>query len=178
MAPQEASQAIVELLRLLDETHGEVHAAAKDLSDKDAGTSPAPGRWSVLECLEHVTVVEQLFLSRLQSAERVATPAIDRQREAELLAGVSGRTQRAEAPERVRPSGRFTTCSQALQEFDSARAETKRFAEARQADLYTLAASHPRFGPLNGYEYVVIVAAHSRRHAAQAREARAALAGA
>jgi uncharacterized damage-inducible protein DinB len=175
MAPEQASEAVAELLRLLHETHGELHSAVKDLPENDACTCPAPGRWSVLQCIEHLTVVEQAFLGRLQKAERAGAPAIDKQREAELLARISNRGQRAEAPEPVRPTGRFASLSEALQAFDAARAETVRFTEAQQTDLYTLSSVHARFGPLNGYEYVLLIAAHGRRHTAQAREARAAL---
>jgi uncharacterized damage-inducible protein DinB len=175
MGPQPASEAVAELLLLLHETRGELHFAVRDLSENDACACPAPGRWSVLQCIEHLTIVEQIFLGRLQNAERAGAPPIDKQREAELLARVSSRGQRVEAPEPVRPAGRFATLSEALQAFDAARAETVRFTEAQQADLYMLSSAHPRFGPLNGYECVLIVAAHGRRHTEQAREARAAL---
>ena len=29
---------------------------------------------------------------------------------------------------------------------------------------------HPRFGPLNGYQFVAVLAAHERRHALQLRD--------
>jgi DinB superfamily len=172
MAPEERS----EILSVLDATRREMHAAVEGLADDEASASPAPGRWSVLECIEHVTIVEQRFMSRLQNAERVDSPSIDKEREAALLERVADRTQRAQAPELVRPSGRFTNLPEALEAFDAVRSETMRVAEARHADLHSLAESHPRFGPLNGYEFVLIVAGHSRRHAAQIHEIRAALA--
>jgi len=46
---------------------------------------------------------------------------------------------------------------------------------ASAADLYALASFHPVFGPLNGVEALIIIASHSRRHAEQIREARAAI---
>jgi len=49
------------------------------------------------------------------------------------------------------------------------------FAENRADDLYYLAAEHPRFGPMNGAEFMMIITAHARRHAAQIQEVRAAL---
>jgi uncharacterized damage-inducible protein DinB len=174
MAPEEKS----ELLSVLDATHRDVHAAVEGLEDREASLNPAPGRWSVLECLEHITIVEQRFLGRLQNAKRADSPDIDKDREATLLERVADRSKTAQAPETVRPSGRFTGLSQALAAFDATRAETKSFAETCQTDLYFLAEAHPRFGPLNGYEFVLLMAGHVRRHTAQIREIRAALAGA
>jgi len=49
------------------------------------------------------------------------------------------------------------------------------FARERAAELYALASMHPAFGPLNGVEALIIIASHSRRHAEQIREARAAI---
>lgn len=141
-----------------------------------ATAAPAPGRWSVVECLEHITVVEQSFVGRLQTAAPGDVPPIDKQREANFLEQIPNRSQRAEAPERARPTGRFTNLSDALAAFDRARAETIRFAEAQQEKLYSIAETHGRFGRLNGYEFLILVAAHSRRHAGQIRENRSVLA--
>ena len=178
MANPTTSFDTAELLRLLEDTRGEVQAAVKGLGATEACACPAPGRWSVLECLEHITTVEQLFLGRLQHAASTDVPAMDKQREASFLERISSRVQRIEAPEPVRPSGRYAAVSEALAAFDAARAETVSFAQARQAELYSIAVTHPRFGPLNGYEFLILIAAHSRQHSQQMREARAAVAGA
>jgi uncharacterized damage-inducible protein DinB len=178
MAPQSGSDDRSRLLNILDETRRDMHAAVEGLWEAEASANPGPGRWSVLECVEHVTLVEQRFRGWLDNGDRVEVPPIDKQREARLLERVADRSQRAQAPEPVVPVGRFASLAEALQAFDKARAETVRFAEARYAELYSLASSHPRLGRLNGYEFVLLIAAHGRRHAAQIRETRAALAGA
>jgi hypothetical protein len=174
MAPEESQQQ-PELLTILEESRQEFHRAVEGLEAAQASLRPVPERWSVLECVEHVVNVEQRFLGRLESAERVETPAIDKAREAALRERVVDRRQRAEAPEMLRPSGRFPNLAEALNAFDAARRETARFAELHHPELYLLVTSHPRFGTLNGYEYVLIAAGHSSRHARQIREIRAAL---
>ena len=73
------------------------------------------------------------------------------------------------------PRSRFTSLAEALEQFDRARGRTVQFARERAADLYTLATEHRVFGPLNGMETLIIVASHSRRHAEQIREIRAAI---
>ena len=62
-----------------------------------------------------------------------------------------------------------------MEQFDSARAGSIRFAESRGAGLYALAAKHPFFGLCNGQEVMLLMATHARRHATQIREIRAAL---
>ena len=171
-------QGRTELAANLEESLREFHSTLEGLKEAEARACPSPGRWSVLECIEHLTVVEERFRGILKNAERVGAPSMDKERETALVDRVAGRRERAQAPDPVQPSGRFASVAQALEAFNAARAETVRFVEAHYGELYSIAASHPRFGPLNGYEYVLILAAHTRRHAAQVRETRATLAGA
>jgi hypothetical protein len=74
------------------------------------------------------------------------------------------------------PTGRFTTLAQALEQFNAGRTRSVQFAEDRCDDLYSLASEHPRFGPMNGVEFLIDHRGARRRHAAQIRETRAALA--
>lgn len=120
-------------------------------------------------------MVEQRFLGFLENAEKLDSPRIDKEKEARLLATVPDRSTRIQAPEAVQPSGRFTSLDQAREQFNAGRARSIQFAEERSDDLYWLQSMHPRLGPMNGVEYLILIAQHARRHAAQIREARAAL---
>jgi DinB superfamily len=173
MAPEQE----IEIIKTLEKSREDLHSAVEGIAEAEARTKPAEGRWSVLECLEHVATVERRFLGRLESAGWLES-AIDPQREAGVLAMVTDRSQRRQAPDVVQPSGRFATLAEALADFDSTRAQVIQFAEARHTELRTLAAQHPLFGQVNGYELMLIIAGHACRHAAQIREARATLAGA
>ena len=164
-------------METLQKSSQDLHAAVEGIAEAQAGTRPAEGRWSVLECLEHVATVERRFLGRLESAGQLQSP-IDPQREPSVLAMVTDRSQRRQAPEMVQPSGNFATLAEALADFDATRANVIRFAETRHAELRTLGSEHPLFGRVTGYELILIIAGHACRHAAQIREARAAVAGA
>ena len=54
-------------------------------------------------------MVEERFLQRLQGATKLGTSRVDKEREASLAARLRSRETRVEAPEFVRPVGRFTT---------------------------------------------------------------------
>lgn len=171
MAPKERSEIIEDLER----SRQEFIEALAGLTESQANARPHPERWSVLDCVEHVTTVEERFQGWLNAAKKLDGPRIDKDKEAGLLARVPDRSTRVKAPEAVVPAGRFTTLEQALEQFNAGRTRSIQFAEDRCDDLYCLASEHPRFGPVNGVELLIIIAGHSRRHAEQIRETRAAL---
>jgi hypothetical protein len=117
-----------------------------------------------------VTNVEERFLGRLEQAEPLDQPRIDKEKEAALAARIGNRVSKVQAPEAARPTGRFSNLEEAVASFNSCRAQTLRFASERAADLYSLSIEHPRFGPINGVELLIILASHASRHAEQIRE--------
>jgi uncharacterized damage-inducible protein DinB len=171
MAPQERT----EIVDNLERSRQEFIAALSGISEAQAKERPDPARWSVLDCVEHVTIVEERFLGWLKAAEKLDAPRVDKEKEAGLMARIPDRSARAQAPEAVVPNGRFPTLAEALDRFNAGRTQSIQFAGERCDELYCLAAAHPRFGPMNGVEFLIIIAGHARRHAAQIRETRAAL---
>lgn len=161
-----------EIVQTLENGRQELLKSASGLTEGEAQSHPQPGRWSVLECVEHVTVVEEIFLGRLENAPRESAPPVNREHEADLESRIKSRVNRAEAPELARPTGRYANLADALQAFQSVRARTIRFAEQNSENLYSRAGAHPRFGPLNGIEFLIMMNAHSLRHADQIRELR------
>jgi len=171
MSPKEAS----EIVQILERSREEFNAAAIGVTEAHALTKPEPDRWSVLDCVEHVAFVEGRFLGWLQAAPRENAPPLDKQKEADLGVRVPNRSVRAQAPEAARPTGRYASLAEALDQFNAARDKTIEFAEACGPDIYALALEHPRFGKLNGMEFLMVVAGHARRHAEQIRETRTVL---
>ena len=163
------------IIDLLEKSRQDFHAAAGSLPDTLASQRPEEKRWSVLECVEHVATVEEVFLGRIANAAAGDAPPMDKEKEAALTSKVRDRSTRREAPEAIHPKGRYSSLAQALAEFDRARARTVQFAEQNAATLYAVTAAHPVFGTLNGVEALTIIAAHSGRHADQIREVRAAI---
>jgi uncharacterized damage-inducible protein DinB len=166
-----ASQEIQDVAWQLESARAELIVVVSGLTEEQARTRPAPGRWSVLECLEHVNFVERRFLGMVRASERGTPADRDAAKEAALQERVTDRSSRRTAPEAVHPSGKFKSISEALQDFNAARDETLRFASEEGANLLSRSASHPVLGPLNGVEALLLIAGHGRRHTAQMREA-------
>jgi len=164
-----------DLIAVLEASRQDFFAAIDGLDDTQAAMRPAEGRWSTLECVEHIVTVEGRFQSWIHAGKKLETAQPNPENEASLTARVTDRTTKAEAPEAVRPTGRITTLAAGLLAFNAARDESVRMARERGSELYTVGAEHARFGPLNGIEVLYLAAAHARRHAAQIRENRVTL---
>ena len=68
-----------------------------------------------------------------------------------------------------------SSVSDAVGAFLDARERTLHWLATRDFDLRRRAVEHPALGPASAYEFVLIMAAHPARHAAQIQETRAAL---
>jgi hypothetical protein len=167
-----AAQENTPVLQALHDSGAEFRASAEGLPESQANTRPGPGRWSVVDCIEHIVMAESYFLTLLAGPQDQAAPPPNHEKEAALLTNIASRERRVQAPERSHPTGRFATLAEALEKFDATRRRTIAFAVNRGEGLYSVSATHPFFGPLNGAEVLCLMAAHSRRHAAQIREVR------
>src|ERR1700683_5694610 len=109
------------LLKHLAESRERLLQMAKNLSREELHYRPAPGRWTVAECVEHIVTVEKRLLGAIQKTFETAPDsskrsAMDGQDEA-LIAGLVARRRRFQAPEPVGPTGRWPD-EQLLQEFE------------------------------------------------------------
>jgi hypothetical protein len=166
-----------EIVEALKSSSQAFQEAVAGVSDEAATLSPGPERWSILQVVEHVVVAERGQFGALQRSRLSEKSLENPEKEAMIRARGASRLNRYESPERARPSGRFPSLAQALDEFIAAREETIRFAAEHEENLYFRQAMHPMFGAVNGYELLLIMAAHTRRHTEQIAEIRAAAAG-
>ena len=161
------------LLKNLEESRERLLAMAKDLSREELHYRPAEDRWTVAECLEHISMVEARVLGLIQktletgpdSTKRSALEGMDDA----LIAGTLGRVARYKAPEYVVPTGRWPD-EQLLTEFEGTRQQTRAFAASTDADLRRYFYKHPAFGDLDLYQWMLLIAAHCDRHRVQSEE--------
>ncbi len=163
-------------LDYLKQTNSALVDATRGLSEAQWNFKPAPDRWSVAETLEHITIVEQFFGSgvarQLSNAPAPAATHDTKQIDSMILARVPDRTTKFKAPESITPTGRWTP-DETLANFLGSRKQTVEFLKTR-TDLRGHVIDHPAFGPLDGYEWILAVAAHTERHTKQILEVKAA----
>ena len=161
-----------ELLASLNAGRGELLGAVEGMTDQQAAIKPASGGWSALECVEHIATAETRMLWRLTTQSVAVPEELSREREPLLYTRLAARGQKFEAPEPVRPQGRYPTLGEAVGAFLDARERTVKWLESCRLDLRRHSVEHPAMGPSSAYEYILIMAAHAARHARQIRDGR------
>jgi hypothetical protein len=161
-----------DVLDLLERGRRAFHEALAGVTEEEARHAPGPGRWSVLECAEHVAVVEQYLYERLMEGRPDSAAAIPPGREALIRQRGADRARKVPAPEAAAPSGRYGTLAEALAAFESARSRTAVFVEACAEDLRAKVTTHPILKTATCHETLLMMAAHPERHAKQIAEIR------
>ncbi|QOY88731.1 DinB family protein [Paludibaculum fermentans] len=156
------------LAALLEAGRQDFLDALSGVTEEQAPAKPDPNQWSILECIEHVIVVEERHLRWIDMGRSIE-PQRDHDRELRLFTIMRNQFEKREAPSALRPKGRFTTLVEAAQAFLETRDRAIRLVEARGDAMYAIGVKHPFFGPVNGAELVQLMDGHARRHADQIR---------
>src|SRR5579862_3119795 len=161
------------MLAKLRETREAFLTEVQGVSEDQARWKPGPERWSILECTEHVAVVERRMLGRItKECVPLAGGANRAGRDHEILAWGADRTKKLKAPEGAVPAARFSTLAEALSAFRTNRSETIAYIEGCQEDLRGRETTHPLLGLLTAQECLALLTIHPARHALQVREIR------
>jgi hypothetical protein len=166
MTPAERERAVA----YLAETRENLLRTARNLSPTQFEYKPAPDRWSVAECLEHIAVTEGFILANINNTLQQAGASSKSGFGDDGVVGmVVDRTNRIKGPDRLMPTGRWPH-EQLLGEFEVARKRTAEFAAATDAPLREHGFPHPMLGHLDCYQWLLLIGAHGERHRLQAEE--------
>jgi len=157
-------------LDLLASTADRLISAVSGLPEVQWRFRPAADRWSVAEILEHIVLLEQAFHSRVVVALQTGSAPL---REASavdslVISRVPDRTVKYQAPAPLVPRGRWSE-SEGLHGFAEIRERTITFA-SDPTGFRDRTVDHPFLGPLDSYQWVLMVALHSARHTEQILE--------
>jgi uncharacterized damage-inducible protein DinB len=144
------------------------------LNEDEWSSRPSPGGWSIAECAEHITAAELPF-AKFAAVSLTAEPLEEERREIRgkddfVRRFLRDRSQRGEAPERIRPKGRFATREDTVRAFEERRAANLAYVRETSEPLRDRFAPHPFAGMIDGYQWVLFLAAHTDRHAEQIEE--------
>ena len=166
-----------ETFAFMDASRAALAAAAESVPEALRRQRPTPDRWSAVEILEHLALVEGRFTHMLESTvgealERGLGPETASREPLPANIGqmMGNRSNTRTAPDPVQPTGTLDEPSAW-----AALAETRRAFQAVLSRCDGLALSsvvhpHPFFGPLNAYQWGELIAGHEMRHAQQMRE--------
>ena len=164
------------LLEQLETSKKNMLASIQGLSAAQWTFKPAPEAWSVQECAEHIILAENFIFGGAQQI--LKTPVVERpalsneEVDRKIVAGVEDRSHKVKAPEAIVPSGKFATPEDAAREFTARRDKTIAYVTTTTDDLRVHVGTGPA-GPMDAYQFLLLLAAHSARHTAQIREVQA-----
>jgi hypothetical protein len=147
------------------------------LSTEQRNFRPAEDRWSIADCIEHITMVESGVLDRIQQALQSAPEPVKqdevRGKEQIILEKVPVRDQRIKGPSVFMPRGRWPDFDDLVREFEATRERSVRFSAVTQADLHNHFFPHPVLGLCDCYQWLLLIGAHCERHVRQMEEVKA-----
>ncbi len=160
----------------------ELHATRKMFLDSIAGLSkaqwefkPDEKTWSVAQCAEHIAISEDT-LFELVTKRVMGSPAAPEKRaevagkDEKIMTGFVDRSTKFQAPEVLRPTRRWATQEELVQHFKESRDRTIRYIETTDDALRDHFTPHPVAGLMDGYQWLLAIAAHSSRHTLQILE--------
>ena len=170
--PKPTAEDRAKVIRYLDQSEKQFKELIANVSPEQWKWHPAPGKWSVGECAEHIVLAESLLFASVQKA--IANPpnpawAEQTKGKTEFLERIMpNRTGKAIAPESIVPSGGWTK-EETIARFDEARARTRKFAETTDIALMEHTVDHPFpvFKTLNAYQWLIYIPLHNIRHNGQ-----------
>ena len=164
-----------------DRALSELYAGRKMFLDSVAGLSdaqwnfkPAPEVWSIAECAEHIALSEDLIFGGVTKI--MATPAepgkraLVKGRDEMILKGVVDRSQKFKAPEPLVPTHRWPTQAALIAHFKESRDHTLDYVRTTEDALRVHFMDHPVLKTMDGYQWILLLSAHTERHTAQLNE--------
>jgi hypothetical protein len=162
-------------LDYLEQTKAAILASTAAFTEAQWRFKPLPEQWSAAECVEHIAVVEQSLLRTLQRlaagpAGAEEALASTRGKDELILRAVPRRRGKVQAPEPARPSNRWPDTATLIASFTAIRDQTILYVRSTDHPLRSVSHPHIIFGPLDGYQWLLFLAAHSDRHLKQLLE--------
>jgi hypothetical protein len=167
---------VAEIYEAMDDAHARFAERVGQLSDDAQARRDAPERWSIAEVVEHVATVESqigklagIMLHKAASASPSGEGAAPASFAPVSIGDFVARslTEKYRAPETALPRA-GASISDSLARLERAR-ETLRELRPRieVADGTAVSYPHPAFGPLNLYQWLIMIAVHKDRHLRQ-----------
>ena len=158
----------------LTETRDYFTAHVKGLSNAQLDFKAAPDKWSIRQCMEHIALSESFLFSLIDNS--VKQPANPEKKseikftEDRLKTALLDRSMKGKAPEPLQPTGKFNNGEEAVNSFLTERNKHIDYVENTKDDLRGHIFAHPFFGMLDAYQWIFLMAGHTKRHTLQIEE--------
>jgi len=159
----------------LKQTQKDFLAATEGLSDAQWKFKAAPDKWSIAETAEHIAITEDMIWAAV-SEKIMKSPAAPEKRESVkgkdeiILTKIPERSRKAQAPEPLRPTGKWATRAALVKDFEATRGKEIAYLTETKEDLRNHFEEHPALQTMDAYQWLIFNGAHCKRHTAQILE--------
>jgi hypothetical protein len=148
------------------------------LSPAQLNFTAAPNRWSIAECAEHIALAEDFIFEFITNHVMKSATVPDHKAsdadDQKVIAATVDRGKKFTAPEPIQPSSKFGSVDEAVAHFEKSRAHVLDYVRSGQDDLrHHVAQSTATGSPIDGYQWILMLSAHTERHVAQIAEVKA-----
>ncbi|NGM64031.1 DinB family protein [Sphingobacterium sp. SGR-19] len=174
---QDSSRDIQKLLTHYEQTATQLKKNVTGLTEEQLNFSPGEGQWSISQCLEHIVLSEPMifgmFKQEMSKPDTSQTSQKPSYTDEEIVKSITNRGEKYPAPEMLKPTGKYDDINEALTAFENGRKEIIDY--IKNADIKVLRnhISQGPAGPVDGYQNLLFITAHSDRHILQIEEIKA-----
>jgi hypothetical protein len=159
----------------LNQTRTDLINAVQGLSEAQLNFKPAPDRWSVLECVQHITLASQSLVGYLQYTLTVKNDSNFKASfsDEQFIKMMEDRSHKVQTSENLKPvHSPYKTLDETLKAFNAGRDSLITYVNTTNDDLRNHIAVMP-FGKADGYQLILMISAHTNRHTQQINEVKA-----
>lgn len=162
----------------LKQTEKDFLASIAGVSEAQWKFKAAPDRWSIAETAEHIAVAEQTIWDLVSGKIMKSAPAPEKRAEAQgkdeiILTKIPDRSRKAQAPEQLKPTGRWASEAALVKDFEAIRGKEIAYVADTKEDLRSHFEEHPFLKTMDAYQWLIFNGAHCKRHTAQILEVKA-----
>ncbi len=169
-----AYESLSQIFDEMDEIHARFYERVEAFSAEDLSARPDAASWSVGEIVEHVSLVEKSILKLINLLLVKAEEAgVEAEPDGSIgpisVEKIVERSQREKynAPETALPSGNLSA-TDSLARMRAVRATLEELRpRLLKTNLSNVSYPHPAFGPMNLYEWLILLGIHKGRHLRQ-----------
>lgn len=147
--------------------------AIEGLSAGQWNFKPAPDRWSVSECVQHIAAAEDGYFALIgRLLQKPATAERAREvagKDDYVLREMQNRDSKRVTTDALLP-GKWTNGPEAVTHFNGSRDRLIRFVGSTAEDLRAHQQEHRAVGLIDAYQWILLASGHVRRHTLQIEE--------
>ena len=162
------------LIKHLEETRDHMMSVLDGLSEEQLNFKPTENSWSIAECAEHLAISENAFEGFIKKAVAAGpNPALKdsvKLKDNELFGIITDRSSKVKTAEPFEPSGKFGSHEETVNAFLEKRAKHIEYVKTTEDDLRNRFSNDLPFGTVDGYQIVIFISGHTKRHVLQMEE--------